>query len=179
MKYDGSKNYTSFRNQFKDFQRQYAYCVYFDGGLYTEVGLHNKIYYPQKIKIDSNSIENANTSQSYGNILRHIPAGFFNPRKISMMFEMNRTESENIYNKFLTIIGTIGGFDGHQFGSSSITYSPILPMSVKIRMLDENGMNPNDLKINECWPVSVVNATFSSLGEDGFITFQVNFIANK
>jgi len=179
MKYDGSKNYTSFRNQFKDFQRQYAYSVYFDGGLYTEVGLSNKIYYPQKIKIDSNSIENANTSQGYGNILRHIPAGFFNPRKISMMFEMNREESENIYNKFLSIIGTIGGFDGPVASSSSITYNPILLMSVKIQMLDENGNNPNDLKIKECWPVSVVNATFSSLGEDGFITFQVNFIANK
>jgi len=181
MKYDSSKNYSNFRNQFKDFQRQYAYCVHFDGGFYTATGLNSSLFYPQKIKIDSNSIENANTSQGYSNILRHIPAGFFNPRKISMMFEMNREQSQSIYNKFLSIIGVIGGFDVSGAASNaSYTYTgSALPMSVNILMFDENGNNPNELKIKECWPVSIINTTFSSLGEDGFITFQVNFIANK
>jgi len=173
MKYDSSNNYTNFRNQFKDFQRQYAYYVCFLGGLYNEVGLNSSAFYPQKVKIDSVSIDTANTTQGYGNVLRNIPAGFFTPRKISMMFEMSREKSQGIYGKFEEIIRAIGG------DPPDYSYAAIRPMSVIIELVDENGSNANSLKINECWPVSIVNANLSSLGEDGYVTFQVNFIANK
>jgi len=185
MKYDNSKNYTSFRNQFKDFQRQYAYSVAFSGGWYQAVGLTESIWYPQKIKLDSISIDSANISQGYTNVLRYIPVGFFNPRKISMMFEVSRDDKDP-HTLFSDIIKLIGGsyyntstFNNSISSSGVSVYENILNMSVHINKYDENGGNPQKIVIDECWPVSVVNATFSSLGEDGYITFQVNFIANK
>jgi len=180
MKFDSSSNYINFRNQFKDFQRQYAYSVSFQGGLYADVGLNSTLFYPQKIKIDSNSIENANTSQGYGNILRIIPAGFFNPRKISMLLEMSREEDSNLFSKFQKIITLIGGYDVDGSASNaSFSYMKIRPMTITVNMYDENANNPKKIIIKECWPISINNATFSSLGEDGFITFQINFLANK